>query len=206
MEIIEIEGLDKSGKNTVTERLYEYFISKGLKVEKSSFHRYDTPTGKLIQAWLYGQYDVDTETIKLIMVADKQAQQMWFKELELKGVDILLLDRYYASNLVYSKNEDVDIDWIYAIQSQLRKPDISVLLDISAETSISRKGQHGENDRYEKNLVFLKQVRKTYLEYFEEREYGKTMEGNAIILRDIDNLTKDEVFYATLDRLIPLLK
>lgn len=188
MKIIEFEALDKAGKHTQTLLLKKFLEAKGYKVVNSEFHRYDTPTGKLIQQWLYKQYDVDTETIKLIMTADKQAQQKWFKELEeQEKVDFLILDRYYASNICYSQSEGLDIDWITTLQKHLRKPDISILLDISPEESMHRKGQHGANDRYESNRKLLTGVRQAYLDYFEAQP------EKSIILKDIDKLSVEQV-------------
>ena len=41
--------MDKSGKHTASVQLAEYLIKLGYNVVQSEFHRYDTPTGKLIQ-------------------------------------------------------------------------------------------------------------------------------------------------------------
>lgn len=89
MKIITLEGLDKSGKHSVSIALKEYLKKLGYKVEQSEFHRYDTPTGKIIRQFLYGDYNVSQETIELIMTADKFAQQDWFDELEENGTDFL---------------------------------------------------------------------------------------------------------------------
>lgn len=163
MKIIAIEGLDKSGKHTQSELLKKYLISKGYKVEKSEFHRYDTPTGQLIQQWLYGKYDADQKTIELIMSADKQSQQFWFDKLERSGVDFLILDRYTTSQQVYSEANGIDPKWTKELQKFMRKPDVEIFIDISPEISMMRKGKHGDNDRYESNLKLLKDVRDIFL-------------------------------------------
>ncbi|OQO83360.1 hypothetical protein BH739_16320 [Enterococcus casseliflavus] len=106
MKVIVFEGLDKSGKATQIQHFATLLKEQGKKVVTSEFHRYDTPTGKLIQDWLYHRWDVDQKTIELIMLADKQAQQRWFNELEAEGVDFLLLDRYLDSQLVYGAYHD----------------------------------------------------------------------------------------------------
>lgn len=165
MKIIAIEGLDKSGKFTQTELLLTYLKACGKKVVKSEFHRYDTPTGKLIMDWLTGKWDVDQHTIELIMTADKQAQQKWFNELEAEGVDFLVLDRYTGSQQVYSEANGIQPMWTEMLQHYMRKPDVEIFIDIAAEESMSRKGKHnnGENDRYESDLELLKRVRELFL-------------------------------------------
>lgn len=181
MKIIAFEGMDKSGKHTASIALADYLREKGFNVVQSEFHRYDTPTGKLIQDYLYGRYAVSNETIQLIMSADKQAQQDWFNELEENGVDYLILDRYYLSQKVYSDyfleksnfTEDVKDcyqDIYQGIIKLFRKADLTIYLDNSPETSMSRKGQHGENDLYEQNRELLHFVREGYLEEIKKEE------------------------------------
>ena len=164
MRIIAIEGLDKSGKATQSKLLTDYLKSLGLKVVQSEFHRYDTPTGELIRQWLCKEWDVDQHTIELIMTADKQAQQKWFYELKNQGVDFLILDRYMASQQVYSEANGISPEWTAELQSYMWIPDIEIFIDIPAEESMSRKGKHnnGENDRYESDLSMLQNVRALY--------------------------------------------
>lgn len=166
MKIISIEGLDKAGKFSQGEMLLAYLKTCGKKVVKSEFHRYDTPTGKLIMDWLTNKWDVDQHTIELVMTADKQAQQKWFQELEEEGIDFLILDRYTGSQVVYSKANGVSPEWTEELQRHMRKPDVEIFIDITAEESMSRKGKHnnGENDRYESDLELLQRVRSLFLE------------------------------------------
>lgn len=175
MKIIVFEGLDKSGKNTQSELFYKYLLDKGYKVAKSEFHRYDTPTGELIRKWLYGQYEVSQETIELIMAADKQAQQEWFKQLEKEKYDYLILDRYTASQLVYGsynsfKNKKNDFqhlkyeNYLLTLTQNLKPADYTFFISITPEESMVRKGQHGENDRYESDLELLTYASDKYKE------------------------------------------
>lgn len=181
MKIIAFEGMDKSGKHTASMVLTNYLKDLGYNVVHSEFHRYDTPTGKLIQDYLYGRYKVSNETIQLIMSADKQAQQDWFSELEDSGVDFLILDRYYLSQKVYSdyfiekSNYSSEEVLLYkGLYSQIikcfRKADFTIYLDNSAETSMSRKGQHGENDLYEENKELLNYVRKGFIKEIQRED------------------------------------
>lgn len=164
MKIIALEGLDKSGKHSQANLLIQSLADLGFVIEKSEFHRYDQPTGRLIMDWLVGKWDVDQLTIELVMAADKQAQQQWFDELEEAGIDILILDRYTASQKVYSMANNVSPMWTAALQQHMRKPDIEILIDIPPEESMSRRGKHndGENDRYESDIELLSAVRELY--------------------------------------------
>lgn len=170
MKIITFEGLDKSGKHTQSIRLTERLKREGYSIIHSEFHRYDTPTGKLIRDWLDHKYNADQKTIELIMAADKQAQQAWFEELEKQNVDFLILDRYTTSQIVYAMANGIPKEWIDQLQRYLRKPDIEIFIDIKPETSLLRKGKYGENDRYESNLELLKKVRELYFEFITEKK------------------------------------
>lgn len=185
MKIVVFEGIDKSGKYTQSNLLYEKLIKRGLNVVRSEFHRYDTSTGELIRKWLFGEYNVDQYTIELIMAADKQAQQGWFKELEDSGVDVLVLDRYIASQLCYGKAAGVGEAFLLALQTYMRKPDFEILLDIFSETSLLRKGKYGENDRYENDAKFLELVRRNYIDYFSKIDNG--------VIIDCETKTVDEI-------------
>lgn len=176
MKIIVFEGLDKSGKNSMSNIFTEELSKQGLKVKHSEFHRYDTPTGGLIRKYLYGEYKVPHEAIQCIMSADKYAQLEWFKTLESKGLDVLVLDRFSLSQEVYASyfRESMDLtktekeslaEFDKALVSRLPKPYKTILLDISAETSMQRTGQHGDNDLYESNKALLTFVRNGYLSH-----------------------------------------
>lgn len=196
MKIIAFEGMDKSGKHTASVKLAEHLTNLGYKVVQSEFHRYDTPTGKLIQDYLYGKYKVSNETIQLIMSADKQAQQDWIQELDDSGVDFLILDRYYLSQKVYS-NYFIKKSNLSAEQASLykriysdiikcfRKADITIYLDNTAETSMSRKGQHGDNDLYEQNKELLEYVRSEYLKEIQK-------ENNYIVISSEQSIEEVE--------------
>jgi len=173
IKIISFTAIDKAGKHTQSNLLHEYLLKCGYKSVKSEFHDYQSPTGKLIQGYLYAKqedrpshvipYNVSKETIELIMAADKQAKQDWFNDLEKRGVDFLILDRYILDQLVYGLNAGHDEEWLLSLQSKMRQPDLEIVIDIPAEESIRRRGKHGANDRYESDYNFLNDIRHTLL-------------------------------------------
>ena len=177
MQIIAIEGLDKSGKNTLVKDLELDLKSQGYSVETMEYHNYDSPTGKIIWDWLRGNYEADQKTIELIMAADKHAQKKKIEDFRINGVDYLLIDRYilsqkvyYFSNIAIDREFDASVvnyrkslSFLEAILSDLPQPNLNIILNISPETSMSRKGQHGENDKYEENKQLLETVSSYYL-------------------------------------------
>ncbi len=208
MKIIAIEGLDKSGKHTISERLAQHLKEQGFKVAKSEFGRYDTPTGKMIMNFLKGDKNIDNFTHQVLLYSNKQEQQAWFNQLEQEHYDYLILDRYTFSQFVYGNyfiQEDYykgltqpaqykhQLDSLLAMSNgALRVPDINIILDVTPETSMARKGQHGDNDRYESNKLLLSSVRNHYL------ALGTTRLDTAVVWAEDD---LDTVFENTLEAL-----
>ena len=167
MYIVAIEGLDKSGKHTQTMALKNHLTSLGYKVETDSYHQYDSPTGKLIREFLDGKYEASVETISLLIAADKHAQQERYRAMKESGeVDYLLIDRYVGSQIVFMLAQGIDEEYAYMLQKNLIQPDIEILLDVTVETSMSRRGKYGDNDVYERNYELLSKVRTGFLDYF----------------------------------------
>lgn len=162
MKIIAFEGLDKAGKHTLARYYVDYLISQGYKVGFMDFHRYSTPTGKIIKDWLYGEYDADQETIELIMAADKLAAKQDIEFLRSEGYDFLILDRYKWSQYAYSLASGYPKDKAGYLNDMIPSPDFTVYVHVTPETSMSRRGKHGDNDRYESDLHLLYRVRDNY--------------------------------------------
>lgn len=198
MIIIAFEGLDKSGKHSTSEMLYKALYEQGYNVEKSEFHNYSTPTGQLIRKFLDGEYKVNQYAIECIMAADKYAQIDWFKELE-KETDVLILDRYVLSQMVYGVANGVDIDFTLNLLEHLPVPNYHFFLDVSPEVSMSRKGKHGDNDKYEGDLELLTKAREKYLQVMEIEQ----ADGKAMILDGTSPIDKlhEEILAATLSLL-----
>lgn len=175
MKIIALEGLDKSGKASASRHIANILTEKGFRVAEMDFHRYHTPTGSLIRQWLKREIEMNKNAIELIMLADKVAALDDFSRLEKQGIDFLVLDRYKLSQAVYwlssidRRPESFGINnamhkILKAADGILPDPDMTIILDIPAEVSMSRKGKHGENDRYESDRNLLREVRHNYLQ------------------------------------------
>lgn len=198
MIIIEVEGLDKSGKKSQSDLLYKALYERGYNVEKSEFHRYETPTGELIRKFLDGEYQVNQLAIECIMAADKYAQLDWFNQIK-ETTDVLILDRYLTSQFVYSKANGVEIDFTLNLLEHMPAPDFHIYLDVSPEESMRRKGKWGENDKYESDLELLTEVRNHYLRVMQLEEE----DGFAVVLdgtKPVDVL-HEEILESILNKL-----
>lgn len=165
MKLIAIEGIDHSGKATQVKLLKEFLESKGFKVTVYDFPHYESVTGGIIQQWLYKKIDGDKYFFELMQTADKQLAQNYIQELDEQGFDFLLLDRYTTSQKAYAMASGL-LEWTEELQRYMRKPDYEIFIDLPAEVSMSRKGKHGDNDRYESDKEFLDTVRHAYKTIF----------------------------------------
>lgn len=167
MKIISIEGLDKAGKHTATDVLYNFFKSRNLNVKRFSMPNYDSPFGQMIHQWLKGELKADTKVFELLQAIDKQHAQSLIQEWEDEGTDILLIDRYVHSMWAYGAYDN-DRNWLQELTKYMRRPDHTIYLDVEPEVSMHRNGKYGENDRYEADLERLRFTKQEYERLFEE--------------------------------------
>ena len=62
-KLIVIEGTDASGKQTQSERLYEYFKSGNNKVMKLIFPDYESRSSELVKMYLEGCFGNDAQSV-----------------------------------------------------------------------------------------------------------------------------------------------
>lgn len=80
-----------------------------------------------------------------------------------KGVHVLC-DRYKYSTLAYQMAQGLDFDELLALQHGLPVPDLVIMLDCPGDVGHKRRAAAGALDSFDKDPVFLEQVRKRYLE------------------------------------------
>ena len=157
--LIVFEGLDQSGKQTQAERLVAALESRGRDVRFLSFPEYDTAIGSEIDKALHGGRDYAPDTLQVLYVANRfEFRPVITTTLETGGV--VVCDRYLASSIAYGEAQGLDAEWLATIQRPLPAPSLTVLLDISPDSSLQRKQR--ARDRYEQDLALLARVRESY--------------------------------------------
>ncbi|HEY7448358.1 MAG TPA: dTMP kinase [Vicinamibacterales bacterium] len=164
-KLIVFEGLDQSGKETQAQELRERLRSLGHRVRLVSFPDYGTSIGEEIARALQGERDYGPEVMQLLFIANryerKPAMEHW-----MEGGLILVCDRYRASSIAYGEAQGLDAKWLTDTQQYLPQPELTILLDISPHTALTRKAVG--RDRYERDLQLLERVRASYLRQAEE--------------------------------------
>lgn len=151
--LIAIEGLDGAGKRTLTQGLRSALEGSGHSVATLAFPRYgQSVTADIATEALHGAHgDLagSVYAMALMFALDRAGAQDQIAELR-REHDVLILDRYVASNAAYSAarlHQDADgevVSWIWRLEYerlQLPAPDCQVLLDVSVELAAQR-AQH----------------------------------------------------------------
>ena len=159
--IITIEGIDGAGKNTLVTAIREQ-----VQADVLSFPRYDVSLhAQLAADALHGRMGDLTDSayaMATLFALDRHGAK---EQLEryVDSSEILLLDRYVASNAAYSAarlGDDAVMDWVHALEFGrlgLPRPDLQVLLDTPPETASQRARMRAEQDsarerdRYERD-------------------------------------------------------
>ncbi len=157
--IIVIEGGDQAGKKTQSELLAKALRSRKLKTRVFSFPDYSTHIGKEIKNYLSGKRKFPPQVIHCLLAANRWEKLDDIKKAESKN-SILIMNRYYQSNLVYGLANDMKIDWLENLDVGLPKADLVIVLDVQQKESFRRK--KSMRDKFEKNQKFSKKISRTY--------------------------------------------
>ena len=161
--LVSIEGIDGAGKNTLVNRI------KGelsVEVDVLGFPRYEESVhAQLAQEALYGRMGDLTDSayaMATLFALDRYGAKDRLLEAQ-EGKNLLILDRYVASNAAYSAarlGTDEVIDWVYDLEFSrlgLPKPSLQIFLDTDVELAAARAEARAAEDagrardRYEKD-------------------------------------------------------
>lgn len=157
--IIVIEGGDQAGKKTQTGLLFRALKKRKIKTTTFSFPDYTTPIGKEIAKYLGGKRRFPPQTIHCLLAANRWEKLNEITKAQSKN-SVLIMNRYYQSNLVYGLANGMKQKWLENLDAGLPKADLVILLDVSQKESFHRKKTN--RDKFEKNKEFLKKISKIY--------------------------------------------
>jgi len=157
--IIVIEGGDQAGKKTQTTLLAKALKQRKIRTTTFSFPDYTTPIGKEIAKYLDGKRKFPPQVIHCLLAANR-----WEKLNEILAAQsknsVLIMNRYYQSNLVYGLANGMKRKWLENLDAGLPKADLVILLDVTQRESFRRKKTN--RDKFEKNEEFLQRISKIY--------------------------------------------
>jgi len=180
--LIAIEGIDGSGKGTQSALLKEKCESRGMHTEILSFPRYgQTLFAKCVAAYLNGEFgdlaSVSPQSAALLYAGDRFESLSTITQLA-QSHEVLILDRYVASNLAHqaAKMDDDDrqefIAWLSHMEYEvfgLPRADLTLYLDMPAEIAaqqVFKKKQRAYTtqaaDLHEQDITYLARCREVY--------------------------------------------
>ncbi|KAG1898652.1 thymidylate kinase-domain-containing protein [Suillus fuscotomentosus] len=188
---IVIEGLDRSGKSTqvslLRDRLQDAENAGPTKVVMLHFPIRTTAIGKMIDAYLHSESELDDHTIHLLFSANRWELASTITAHLAQGTTVLA-DRYAFSGIAFSARKGLPYEWCRAPDVGLPAPDLTLFLNISPEVAATRAGYGLE--RYEKEEV-QKGVKQVFDKIGREMQEDGGSEGKWV---EIDaGKTKEEV-------------
>ena len=165
--IIVIEGGDQAGKLTQSTLLEKALRKRKIKTKLFHFPDYDTPIGKEIRKYLDGKRKFPPQVIHCLLAANRWEKLDQIKSAQGKN-SVLIMNRYYHSNLVYGMANGIKSKWLENLDVGLPKADLVILLDVTQKESFSRfpqnkiGGKKMKRDKFEKNKEFSINISKIY--------------------------------------------
>jgi dTMP kinase len=161
--LIVIEGLDGAGKRTLAEKLTAALAERGATVGRLAFPRYGVDVhADLVSDALHGRLGDLAQSVHgmaMLFALDRRGAADGIRA-DLDTHDVVLLDRYVASNAAYGAarlHQDARgefVAWVRAIEIGrfgLPVPDLQLLLrvtpEVAAERSAHRERTEADRDR-----------------------------------------------------------
>ena len=177
-----IEGLDGAGKRTLTQGLERELRTLGRSVTTIAFPRYSQSiTADLASEALHGRHGDLAESVyamAVLFALDRAGAKDQIAG-ACRDHDVVILDRYVASNAAYSAarlHQDVDgemVAWVGELEYGrfgLPRPDHQILLDVpvalAAERAERRAGREADRarDAYERDAGLQQRTGAVYAE------------------------------------------
>jgi len=167
------EGIEGSGKTTQVEILYEYLASQGRSVIKTR-EPGGTLFGEALRKVLL-QEDMHvfplSELLVFMAMRSQHVEEVIMPALQ--DGKIVLCDRFVDATYAYQGyGRNIDLGIIETLNRLVTKgirPNLTILLDVSAEVGLRRKAAHAAMDRFEKEaLSFHKEIRDAYIKLSKE--------------------------------------
>ncbi|MDQ4017373.1 MAG: dTMP kinase [Thermoproteota archaeon] len=172
-KIIVIEGTDKAGKTSQSRMLAETLKVSGKVCVILDFPDYTTPIGMEIKAFLEGKRDYLPEVKHLLFSANRWEKK---KEIEsmLENGTIIVMNRYWQSNLVYGVANGMDINWLLRLDKGLPKEDIVLVMLVNPNISAKRAEMQ---DTFESDPQLAAKAYKNYLKFAKQYRW-KVIDGS----------------------------
>ena len=164
LKLIVFEGIDGSGKTTVSKMLFDYMKKKNLPVvwlrEPS-----DSKWGKKIREISRFKTSIPLEEELNYFIEDRKFNVSHHIKPAISQNKTVILDRYYYSTACYQGARGMNMDDIIQINREFApEPDITFIIDVDVNIGMNRiKESRNSRVKLFEQENFLQKVRKNYL-------------------------------------------
>jgi dTMP kinase len=156
-----LEGIDGSGKTTISKMLVDRLNGLGFKAEYTF-----EPTDSEIVEVIRGKYSVYRDAyIDALTFALDRLLHLKRKVIPLlRDGFIVVSDRYMYSSVAYQVATGAPIEWVLLVNKYALKPDVTIYLDVDPETGLRRRQFKTTRFPEFEVIDFARRVREVYLE------------------------------------------
>jgi len=194
-----LEGIDGSGTTTQVARLTERLRSMGVLV-RATREPSDGPVGVLVRQVLTGRVVVPGgrapgwATMALLFAGDRMDHVESEIEPFLAEGGVVVSDRYDASLAYQSISSGAEardaVEWIRSLNRYVRRPDLTVVLDLPPDVAAHRRSQRGDAAQlYDQN-----EVQRALAAFY--RDLAKHMPQDRITVVDASGTVDERVWAA----------
>ena len=178
MRYVAIEGMDGSGKTTLTAGLHQYFVDQGLAVTKVKEPGFALPDLRALI--LATDFPLTRDGREIVLQADRALLSALIKKWSAANeFQVVVSDRSFLSGRVYSGTHDVDVSFVRRLEKSAlwRYPDLILLLDLDPSESFRRTQARGESLTFEEQggLQKYQQIREGFLKASREVSESKVV-------------------------------
>lgn len=150
MIIVNIDGPDAVGKTTTVASLVKQMNEVcGIRTKFVHFPRYETEIGQLIKKVLLKEIDLNREALQMLYCVDR----LDFCQFEIPKIlddyDVVLVDRYLTSGIVYGQLDYISPGRISMLQGTTVYPDVNIILQAPYKILLDRMKDRGNDDIFE---------------------------------------------------------
>jgi dTMP kinase len=192
--LIDVEGIDGSGKTTHVCMIKSWLESLGCKVitlKEPTQGKYGSRIAKLAS-----EKNLTSEQELELFIKDREEDVTDNITPALNAGKIVIMDRYYYSNIAYQAARGLDPKNIKEINEKFApKPNLIIVLDIDPRNGMERVNERKNTVEHFENVTYLEKVREQFL------KIGK--QSNAILIktdkpmekvqREIENAIKEKL-------------
>lgn len=135
-------------------RTVESLTANGRPARYINFPDRTTECGALINSYLTNKKEFNDETIHLLFTLNRWEAKSSMEKMLGDGIT-LIVDRYSYSGVAFSAAKGLDIEWCKAPEAGLLKPDLVLLLTMTAEAISERNGFGNERSVFDEIAFFF---------------------------------------------------